>query len=199
VAFRRLTPDEFEAKARPVLDRLIRTFDVYEGPFQNQVEGRLILYTLGFWLDEDQFRAVCESAQAAGDHQLLYTDFRGYLSGPELMPHYTWELSLFEYDEYCDADDGPVNKDHDIGIPLDRILYSPAGQWAVVLPDIFAVIGGSAQFIEQFKTSYPGWREHIGLFVDTFLEGARERKADVAWVPKLLQHVYGDDAPEFVP
>ena len=196
---RRFTPEEFDSRAKPVLDGLIRTFEVYEGPFRDEIKERLLLYTVGFWLDEGQFRAVCEAATAVGDSRLLYSNIRGYLGGPELMPYYTWELSPFEYDEYCDSDDGPVVKEHDIGIPLDRILYSPSGQWAVLLPDVFAVVGGSSSFVDAFKRSYPEWDGHANMFVEAFLEGARERDADVSWVPGLLSHVYGDDAPAFVP
>ena len=195
----RLRPEEFGVRARPILDELIKTFEVYEGPFRESVEERLILYTIGFWLDDAQYRSVCEAATAVGDKHLLYSDVRGYSGGPELLPYYTWELTPFEYDEYCDADDEPVLKEHDIGIPLDRILYSPSGQWAVLLPDIFAVIGGSLSFVDQFKRAYPEWNRHAGMFVEAFLEGARKRSADVAWVPGLLRHVYGDEAPEFVP
>ena len=135
---------------------------MYERPFQDEVKQRLILHTRGFWLDGSQFRSVCEAASAVGDEHLLYSDVRGYLGGQELMPYYTWELSLFEYDEYCDSDDEPVNREHDIGIPLDRVLYSPAGDWAVLLPDIFAVMGGWVAFVEQFKTVVSGVAETRG-------------------------------------
>jgi hypothetical protein len=134
-----------------------------------------------------------------GDKQLLYTVTHGYLSGPELMPWYTWELSPYEYDEYCDAEVQPRNTEHDVGIPLDRILYSPAGEWAVVLADTLAVVGGSQAFMDALKGAYPQWPTQVQLFIDSCLEAARRRNVDMSWVPGLLRHVYGDAAPEFVP
>jgi len=199
VAVRKVTPDEFATSAKPVLDRLVKTFDWKEGPFRRDLNERLILDLLGFWLDEEQFRAICEAARSVGDTNLLYSNTRGYLGGPELMPYYTWELSLFEYDEYCDSDDEPVNREHDIGIPLDRVLYSPSGKWAVVLPDELALVGGSHRFMDSFKRAYPQWTTQMDLFVAARLDAARKRGANMAWVPQLLQHVYGDDAPPFVP
>jgi hypothetical protein len=196
---RQLSPRIFEVRAKPILDKLIRTFDIRQRPFHDEVEARDILDIPGFWLDEDQFRAVCDAATAVGDKQLLYTMTRGYLGGPELMPWYTWELSLYEYDEYCDAEDEPPNKEHDFGIPLDRILYSPAGEWVVILPDDLALLGGSLRFMESFRTSYPQWPTQVQRFLDSRLELARKRTVDNSWVPDLLHHLYGDDAPEFVP
>ena len=61
------------------------------------------------------------------------------------------------------------------------------------------MVGGSAKFAERFKQEYPAWREDLTAFTDRFLEAARKRGVDVNWVPKLLRHVYGDEAPEFTP
>lgn len=197
---KRLSEGEWEGRARPAVDAIFKSLNVKEEPFRDSVEKKLIIDVGGFFLDEEQFRAVCLAAETAGDTSLLYSIVRGYLGGPELIAHYTWELTLYEYEDYYNSDEGcwkgaPV----DIGIPLDRVMYSPSGEWGVLLPELFAVVGGTTAFVERFKAGYPGWAPDCAQFVKQFEEGARLRRVDVAWVPVLLRHVYGENAPVFAP
>jgi hypothetical protein len=117
------------------------------------------------------------------------------LAGPEYLPYYTWQLPL-NYAAYDAIDDNPIDKDHNIGIPLDRLLYSPSGSWGVQLPDLYAAIGGSPNFVSQFKQVYPTWRRDAHRFVKSRSQ-AKERGVDMTWAKTLLQHAYGPSAPQF--
>jgi len=194
---KRLSPQQFEKVAELALKQIFKALDPENEPFQDKVEEKLILDLVGFWLNEEQFRSLCVAAQAVGDQVLMYSVVRGYLGGPELMPYYTWELQLWDYSAYCDADDEPPPKEKDIGIPLDRVLYSPSGKWGILLPDLFALVGGSAPFVRRFKEEYARWRQDLDRFIEARTEAAKKRNADMAWVPSLLHHMYGDDAPPF--
>jgi hypothetical protein len=96
------------------------------------------------------------------------------------------------------------------------VLYSPRGEWGVFTPELFALLGGSDEFIRTFQASYPRWAEELTVFIDRFLEASKRpevvvspeppylrldetRRVDVSWVPGLLRHMYGDRAPEFRP
>lgn len=178
------------------MKKLFKTFDVREGPFLDTVEVRLIVEVGGFFLSEQQFRAVCEAADAVGDRTVFYSITRGYLAGPEDMPYYTWEVPLFDYAAYYASDSEPFPRERDIGIPLDRALYSPNGHWGVLLPELFALVGGSLAFVERFKTEYPAWHEDYAAFLEARQEATRGKGIDMAWVPRLLRHVYGDEPPD---
>jgi hypothetical protein len=196
---RKLTPDEFHSSAESALWSVFKSLDFKGEPFRDEVEQKLILDMVGFWLDEEQFRSVCEAARGVGDEILFYSMVRGYTGGAELIPHYTWEIPLWDYEVYCDAEDEPINREHDIGIPLDRVLYSPSGKWGILLPDESALVGGSENFVRRFKDEYPAWPDDLTAFVARRLKAARERGVDVTWVPGLLRHMYGDEAPPFEP
>ncbi len=196
---RKLSPDEFHSRAEAALAKVFKSFDFKREPFQDGIDERLILDLVGFWLDEEQFRSVCEAARAVGDETMFYSMVRGYTGGPELIPYYTSELPLWDYETYCDAEDEPVNNERDIGIPLDRVLYSTAGTWGILLPDEMALVGGSTAFAMRFKDEYRVWPEDLKAFVARRLEAVRERNADMSWVPALLHHMYGPNAPPFEP
>ena len=110
----RFAIEEWEVTGRPALNQVFKSVIVKDGPFQDHVPARLILDVGGFWLDERQFDAVCSAAQADGDEKLYYSVARGYLGGPELIAHYSWELPLFDYDTYSNADQVPFPKENDI-------------------------------------------------------------------------------------
>jgi hypothetical protein len=193
---RRLSPDEFSSEAKPALDAC---FDdpIGREPFSSHVPARLILETplRGFWLDEDQFQAVCFAAERCGDRSMYFSWARGYLGGTELLPYHTSEIGL-DWAAYDAADDQPIDREHDIGIPLDRLLYSPSGQWCVQTPDIYAAVAGSTEFLQEFKVRYPDWENSLRRFLEGCSE-ATERGVDMSWARTLLRHVYGDNPPQF--
>jgi hypothetical protein len=193
---RRLSPDEFDAAAKPALDAC---FDdpIGREPLSSGIPSRLILETpaRGFWLGRDQFNAICAAAERCGDRSMYFSWARGYLGGTELLPYYTWEIDL-DWAEYHAADDQDTDRNHDIGIPLDRLLYSPTGRWCVQTPDLYALVGGSTQFLQEFKVRYPDWENSLKRFLKGCTE-AKQRGADMSWARTLLRHVYGEDPPQF--
>jgi hypothetical protein len=194
---RKLTPEEFFSRAHRPLRAIFRSFEIEALPFQDWISDKMILDIDGFFLDESEFATLSECAALAGDETLFYSICRGYLGGPEFLPYYTWELELFDYRTYYHADDVSGRQERDIGIPLERVLYSPGAKWGILFPEIVAVLGGSKEFLADFRGKYRRCDEALQVVLDELREGAEKRQADVSWVPRLLRHIYGDDAPHF--
>jgi hypothetical protein len=195
LSLRKLPPDEFEARAKSVVGAIFAS-PIGPEPFSSKAPARLVVETPlgGFWLGKDQFSAVCEAASQCGDGMMFVSWARGYLGGPELMPYYTWEIDL-DWLSYDAIDDQGIDRDHDIGIPLDRLLYSPSGKWGVQTPDDYAALGGSFEFIQAFKLSYPDWKDALQHLLKRFRE-ARLRGTDMTFAQTLMAHVFGSNAPK---
>ena len=192
----RLSQAEFESKAEPPMTKVFASFDGCGEPFREQMTERLIL-DVDWYINESEFEALCTASAEAGDDWFYLSLTRGYLGGPELIPYYTCEIPVFDFEMYRSAENPPYPKDHDIGIPIESALWSPQGTWGVLLPDAFVLVGGEARFMDAFKRHYKGWEQHLDKFLEGFSEASSLRGADVTWVPRLLHHIYGDDAPEF--
>jgi hypothetical protein len=167
-------------------------------PFAVGISSRLIVRTPlgGLWLDEEQFGGICVAADHSGDGSMFYSFARGYLWCLELARYYTWEISL-DWASYDAVDDEDyIDREHDIGIPVERVLYSPTSKWGVQLPDVYAAIGGTHEFLQRFKLTYPDWQGGLTRFLDS-CKGANERGVDMSWARILLRHIYGDDPPGF--
>jgi hypothetical protein len=136
----------------------------------------LILEAEGFWISEEQYEVVCAAAGSLGETSLYFSVVRGYRGGPAGLQYYTWELPLHDYEGYCDADcvgfptgSGiEVPQEFDLGIPLDRALYSSRGEWGVLMPDVIALVGGSSRFMGRFKQHHPNYNEDLAAFLDRF-------------------------------
>ena len=189
----------FRNSVQPALERVFRYPIVLPNIFLDTVRARLILECSVFALDEQRYEAISRAAEAIGDDFLLLTLLSDYIWGPGETANISWRVPLDDFTGYESAPYNDLEVKEVYGIPLYRILHSPRGHWGIIFDDDFAVLGGSASFVRHFRREYPAWREDLPPFIDRFLEGARKRGADVNWVPKLLRHVYGDNAPEFEP
>jgi hypothetical protein len=195
---RRLTPEEFHRIAQQPLNAVFRSFDLAVGPFQDGMVERFIVGDLdGFRVDEPLYDAISRAAQAVGDHHALYSVIRAYRGGIE---YHTWELPLFDYEAYgAPYFDKLTKEDYDVGISLDGAMYPPRGEWGMLFPELFAVVGGSKRFAEALKREYPGWPSDLEAFLSRRREAKEKRNADVSWVQPFLRHLYGDEAPAFDP
>ena len=163
----RFSQAEFESKAEPALTRVFASVDGYDEPFREQMTERLIL-DVESPLNEDEFQALCIAAAEAGDDRVFFSLTRGYLGGPELIPYYTCEIPVFDYEMYGSAENPPYPKDHDIGLPIESACWSPQGTWGVLLADTFVLVGGEARFVSAFKQHDQGWERHIDGFLKRF-------------------------------
>lgn len=188
----RLDELEFRQEAEPMLRRIFESTDSATRPFLDSIDERLILRDDTFFLWEDAFLAVSHAAEAIGEDHMLYTILRSG-STPEKL---TWRLPLNQYDEYDQADVAIVRKER-IGFTLDRVLYSPTGEWGILFPELYALMGGSRAFVAQFKEKYPRWPQDTEEFIEDRRRAHLERGVDVSWVSELLKHIYGENAPKF--
>lgn len=192
---RRLSTVVWHAEAEGPMNAVFRplTKPPFHQPFQDKISARLIIDCGdGFDLDERQFHALSAAATDAGDSNVFYSFVR---SGPECASYYTWELPLWDYDAYMAVlDDKDFFLPDRYVAPLDRVFFSPTGRWGILLPELYAVVGGSPSFVQRFKQEYPSWQADLEEFVAGF-ERARRKGVDTSWVPELLEHVLGSDAP----
>jgi len=203
---KRLAPHQWFGRAKPALDQVFRQFDFKQTVFTDAASVRLILDTNDdYFLSREQFRAACVAAQHVGDTSYFFSVVRGYISRAEDMPYRTWELPLFDYDAYVTAEDIGFAERDDVVVPdriekdiaLDRLLYSPAGEWGILTVELIALVGGSAAFVTRFGEEYPRWERDTELFLEKMREAALKRNVDASWVQPLLGHIYGRGAPRF--
>ena len=204
---KRLTPTEWRQRAEPAMRRVFRTLELTEGPFTDEMNHRIILDTDDdYFLSPAQFEAICMGAREVGDESLFFSVVRGYTSGQEHMPYQTWELPLFGYDTYISAEDidfpegASVTRPKEIegDIALERILYSPSGKWGVFTPEVFALVGGSAIFMDELKRGYPQWHDDLKLFFERRQKAASKGSENLSWVRSILHHMYSNRAAELL-
>jgi hypothetical protein len=194
----RLTPEQFASEAEPAFRKVFKTLKLRdtrlkEEIFQDNIDVGLVLECDAFYLFAGQFAAVSEAARAVGDDHLLYTIL--YTRPPADL---TWRLPPIGYEEYYLAEDR-VDRLEPIGIPLERVLYSPQGKWGVMSYDPFSIVGGTAEFVECVKREYRHWQSDLYEFVKSMREAGSQRGMDISWVQPLLSSLYGPDAPAFEP
>lgn len=200
MAGRRLSVQEHEEQAVPALGRAFRLPIPFPPEFNPSVRGRLLVEATAFSLYGDQLPALVEAAKVEGDESLLVTLLSNWEPPGSPTPH-TWEFRLS--DVFHDEEqrwEAEIYEDPEtsaeFGIIAHRAIYSPNGTWGCMLDDMFGILGGTSAFVSVFKLEYPEWRDDLSRFIQRKAK-ASSRGVDVSWVPKLLGHIYGDQAPEF--
>jgi hypothetical protein len=193
--------------AAPTLHRIFVQEDPFGQPFAPGVQERRLLYPVSTSLDGEAIvlmRAILASAKLLGDHG-VFISVPGRPPEKERRWVYHWNLDFSEMEGYLLFDKGHFREHRDLHAisSLGHIVYSPAGQWAVMLcREDHALLGGSTRFFETLQGIIPGFDDLLQIqeFLSDWKQKTTRKGANVSWivtwVPALLTHVYGADTAQ---
>ncbi|MCP9492037.1 MAG: hypothetical protein MSC31_19500 [Solirubrobacteraceae bacterium MAG38_C4-C5] len=172
---------------------MFRSFDAFDEPLHDSVEGRLILYpAAGYELPEPWFRAVASAAKALGETRAYY----GVVEAATAQTlDEAWSLPLedetpgwFERS----ANDGTRN-------PIaESALWSTFGTWGILLSHRqHVVVGGPRSFVHPLSREINAADDGVIRFVQDMAKGADVLAGD-GWLRHLLRHVYGSEQSEYL-
>ena len=140
---------------RKIWGRIFTSDYYFYEPFQPQIECCLLYPRIADGrLTDDQYRAVVETARAAGDFGFYYseTEYPGSFDNPD-----HWWCEFPTYEEYHGLNMGGV----------ETAMYAKDSSWGVGVSDDWnAVIGGSENFIRRVDETCPVWRQDITETID---------------------------------
>jgi hypothetical protein len=193
-----LSETQFEKYAAPALHRVFVQEDPYGQPFAPGVQERRLLYPVPTIQEGEALvlkRAILASAKLLGDHG-VFISVPGRPPEKEQRVLYHWYLDFGEMEGFLLYDEQHVREHKDLHaiVSLEYIVYSPTGQWGLMLSyEDHALLGGSTRFFEILQGIIPGFDDlgQIQEFLSDWKYYATERGVDVSWIPVLLTHVYG--------
>jgi hypothetical protein len=202
-----LSETQFEKFAAPALQRIFVQEDPFGQPFAPGVQERRLLYPVPTSREGEALvlkRAILASAKLLGDHG-AFISVPGRPPEKEQRVLYHWYLDFGEMEGFLlfDRRHWSEHKDLHAIVSLDHIVYSPTGQWGLMLcHEDHALLGGSTKFFEILQGIIPDFDDlgQIQEFLsywkyNTTRKGARVSWI-VTWIPTLLTHVYGADTAQ---
>lgn len=205
-------------KAKRAFHSIFKNAD-YE-PFTKQTPNRALLISYSNILDEEHFVAVAKAAADLGETTACVSTTAGYFAKtiqdahqkeakryitakPEIKvlfnaasdvygksfeqrTHWLLDLQFYSY-EILDIQEY-------LGV-IPNAIYSTNGTWGIIFFEDHALIGGSAAFLNSFKSNLPNVDEEVTEFLDYMkeeLETYPNTKESVRnWLPLVIEHVYG--------
>ncbi|MEL4896597.1 hypothetical protein [Crocosphaera sp. Alani8] len=185
-----LTEAEYEAKAEPILRKVVVNDDPFRNPFSPNITERLILFRCEPYLEFNLIEGLITAASYLGDTHCYLRNF-SLLIDPEtkIIEPQNYYMSLSEfYEEQVGA-----GLNIDFSFWIDYIIYSPQGTWGLMIShESHGMLGGSPQFINKIREFVPNLDNQIQLFLQKFQSIKRHIPgARLEWLPGLLTHVYG--------
>jgi hypothetical protein len=183
-----VTNPDRQRRAGRQFDTLFRALDPYSEPFNVTASARLLLYPIeGFFLDEQQFRAIADASLENGDATGFLVPALSWEGQAEWDKRTMWELDL--NNPTVSYYGGPEN-DPFVWITA---MFGSNGGWGVVTSDEeFALVGGDEQVVAKIVARLP---EHPTEMIDQLIEDVDDLYERLGikteWLFKVLQHVVG--------
>jgi hypothetical protein len=168
-------------------ERIFLSTSPFDHMYQYHIAEKMIVFPIdGTHLTEDKYHALVQAAAFINDTAFYVSEIempegfdRPY--DPERATH--WKSSAA-----C-----PYAAYRNTTIVLENALYSPSGQWGVILSaEDHAVVGGSREFMAAFKHSYPQWPLDLEAFASYWSEYGKSRNMDVTWLSDYIHYIYDD-------
>lgn len=180
----RLAPEVWNKVYGSAFRAVFQATDPFDAPLTAEMTARGLLYPVAYLLEPMQFAAVVTAARSVGDECLCLSvteQFDG-VSGTEAV-HY-----IFDYWEGAE-----YQSLGEVGV-LENALYSPSGQWGLLIShEQHAVVGGARMFWDTLVAEFPEIDSSLERFLQTWAGHARRRHVDTSWLSGLLTHVYGPE------
>jgi len=154
--------------------------------FVDTITNKVLLYpTNGYHLLKQQFSALINVINLfSQDRSFFVSEIETTAftknKNPESYLGEHFEISLdttyYEYEK--------------INICLENALYSPVGEWGVMIShESHAVLGGSKDFVNSFKQFYPDWKNDQKKFLENFGYWSKIVKTDLSWIQPFIDYV----------
>ncbi|QIB70558.1 hypothetical protein Ami103574_15210 [Aminipila butyrica] len=176
-------------------DRIAKSyFNVFSGnnPFEDcfkkEIEKVELLYPVdGYYMTRKQYTALKIALSN------LYIDEEVYISEIEKeaigdifkqncdvskyeLKHWSFDLST-SYDEYMQID-----------VNVENAIYSSQGRWGIIIShEEHAVIGGSIEFLDEFKAKYPEFNSSLNNFQAHWEYNKNNYNSDMEWYNRFIQ------------
>jgi hypothetical protein len=183
-----LSEQEYRTRAEPLFSAVFTSGDAFDEPVRTSIPRRGLLYPSATVLPEEQLRAAATAAQAVGDRSLFLSVLRRPAERPMLDTSgaWHWEIPLDRVGAYYH-----LYNAHGI----ENAFYSPNGLWGILTTwEQFSLVAGSARFVDELygHLSVPESMQ-VRRFVEDWKGNHEQWGANVAWVPRVLTHLYGPD------
>ena len=151
----KIEPIEDVDRIREIYQRLFKSQDAFEIPFQPETAGCIVFYptTCGY-LTRGQYEVVTTAAKISGDKGFVLSE----IFGDFMQQRKHWWCEFPAYEDY-------VRLGEIVGI--DNALYSINARWGVaVASEDHALVGGPKNFIRNVDKMYPEWRTSMIEVID---------------------------------
>lgn len=194
---RSLSEYEFEKEAKNALMDICGTDhpNPYITPFISRVQWRKILCPYDHVPEDNLLFLIRTIAREKGESGFFLTVYDRPPEVERRFP-YHWYIPFDKINTYKKT----------IGIckDLPTVVFSPNATWGIIA-DIegMGVIGATKEWGYLLESKFPDLRNNVQEFIKLFKWfrdlADHEGNVDFSWVPRLLEHVYGDTiAKEFL-
>jgi hypothetical protein len=180
-----LTEKDFHEYIYKVFTSVFTSNDPFNKPIASSLYCRAILYPIAYKLETIELQAVALAAQAVGDNGFYLTVTERPNEVEQDRP-YHWYIPVEDLESYYKLSSPFV---------LENTLYSHEGKWGMIIShEQHAVIGGSDLFLDTlFSHLLVSADQQLTEFLSTWKENYTRFQTDIAWLPELLAHVYGEE------
>lgn len=160
----------------------------FENCFKKEIEKVSLIYPVnGYKLTEDQYSALIQTiSNTSVDEEVFVSEIEAESLGDVFKPnnniikyelkHWTFDLST-TYDEYIDMD-----------IYIENAIYSSKGNWGIMIShEEHAVIGGGAEFLDNFRTKYAEFDNSFESFKEHWEYNRKNYYSKLEWYDNLIK------------
>lgn len=170
--------------AKTAFNRVFKSTDPFDEPFQRDITERLIVYPTDYELEESLYSAVGATAKILKESTAFISLIEGY-KGQEFEARDHWQIDFdnYPYQELRNQGWNPL---------MENAIYSINGTWGIIIShEQHAVVGGPNIFIDALKTNMPDIENQVQEFVSAWKYNRDHLGSEIGWLPQLLIHVYG--------
>lgn len=155
-----LSPAEYDARLRPVRERVLRACELPCRPFADDT-WRVTVIPGGLYMDADLREALGRAAASVGDTGCVMVEQNP--NGFHTPPLWTgWDEESWQH----------IRSGTVLG-HVDVDAFADSGAWAMAIGvEDFVILGGTYSFMEAFGAALPGgWEELRARFEESVAEG----------------------------
>lgn len=173
-------------KIEETFNKVFKNTDAFGKMFQENINSKILLYpTEGFYLTRKQFNALINTSKILGEESFYLAIVEGGFEENSMNESMIYNFSPREISLDTSYENYLENR-----IVLENALFSKNGTWGVIIShEDHAVLGGSNEFIETFKTFYPNYDENLTKFIQKYESNNKKYDTDLSWISDFLQYV----------
>ena len=179
----RLKVPEEVAEAKNAFGRVFRSADPFDQPFVSEVRRKRILFPVPYELDQRRLSAILTAAKGLGEEKAYVSLIEGCDDDFEAREHWSVDLTLELYPSLRATGWFPL---------MENAVYSQRGTWGLIVShEQHAVLGGRERFAEVLSETLGQAEADVPEFLETWKANRERLQSDVAWVPVLMEHLFG--------